>query len=222
MSFLTGNYLYSLHSNISAAEYKKSIEQMEEILLYLMHKDALAEVPQEEVEKITKLDLNNITHKQHIVTDLLVAGMDFIIGHEIGHHVLKHTDKSKKNIASKFIPTTLNINQSHLDEFAADIFGLELVISSIKKRNRNTLFAPLMIMIMLALAEEKPEEPNDTHPSFKDRYLSLLSRLNEYYGEEVAMKLHKIGNDLAAWIYDDELFSKKEDYWDTEWWKIEE
>ncbi len=218
MSYLAGSYLYFLHPNISVKESRDLIAEMEDNLLYLVDKDAWLEVSKEKVEEITKVDVNNITHKQHIETDLLVAGMDFIIGHEFGHHILKHTDVNEKSIVSKFMPTDITSNQLHLDEFAADNFGLELVISSMKKRKRNTLFGPLMVILMLALGDKEPEKPSDTHPSFKDRYLNLLSKLTEY-DEELALKLQKIFEDLAAWIYDDELFSKKKGYWDTEWWK---
>ncbi|PER45203.1 hypothetical protein COL26_20305 [Bacillus thuringiensis] len=211
MCELTSSYLYSLHSNIKKGEVLDQYIYMSENLLYLVNKNALLEKiesermnGQDEKEGIV-LDAKDITHKEHITTDLLEAGMSFIIGHEIGHHILKHTE-------SDATP-----DRKRLEEFEADNFGLDLVIKGLKRREKNYLFAPLMVILMLALAEAKPDEPSEEHPSLKDRYLNLLSRLSEY-NKDLAQELQQNFQRLAAWIYKGPIFSSQKDYWDTKWW----
>ncbi|WP_342047677.1 hypothetical protein [Bacillus sp. OTU530] len=207
MCDLTSSYLYSLHTNVKNGEYLNQLIDMQESLLHLVNKNAfLDKIMNGQVkEEGIVLDAKDITHKQHITTDLFEAGMSFIIGHEIGHHVLKHTE-------SDATP-----ERKRLDEFEADNFGLDLVIKGLKRRKKNYLFAPLMVILMLALPEAKPDEPSEEHPSPKERYLNLLSKLSEY-DEELAQELQQIFQKLAAWIYDGTLFSNQKDYWDTEWW----
>ncbi|WP_255299589.1 hypothetical protein [Bacillus wiedmannii] len=206
MCKFTSSYLYSLHSNIKKEEVVEQYIDMSENLLYLMNKNALLEKMsgQDEKEGMV-LDAKDITHKEHIATDLLEAGMSFIIGHEIGHHILKHTE-------SNATP-----DRKRLEEFEADNFGLDLVIKGLKRREKNYLFAPLMVILMLALTEAKPDEPSEEHPSLKDRYLNQLSKLSEY-NKELAQELQQIFQILAEWIYKSSIFSNEKDYWDTEWW----
>ena len=66
--------------------------------------------------------------------------MKFLLGHEIGHHFLKHTESNGRNIVSKFIPTDVTFNQLHLDEFAADNFGFDLSIIRGRKRDNDNTF----------------------------------------------------------------------------------
>lgn len=211
MCKLTSSYLYSLHPNVNDKEKIEQYSDMEDNLLYLVDKNALLDKResermdgQDKKERIVQ-DVKDITPKEDIATDLFEAGMSFIIGHEIGHHILKHTE-------SDAAP-----ERKRLEEFEADNFGLDLVIKRMKIREKNYLFAPLMVILMLALAEAKPDEPSEEHPPLKERYLNLLKKLSEY-DEELAPKLQHHFLTLAAWIYDDDLFSNQKDYWDTEWW----
>ncbi|MCU5256281.1 hypothetical protein OCD90_10915 [Bacillus pacificus] len=211
MCKFTSSYLYSVHSNIKKEEVVKQYIDMSENLLYLVNKNALLEKiesermnGQDEKEGMV-LDAKDITHKEHIATDLFEAGMSFIIGHEIGHHILKHTE-------SDATP-----DRKRLEEFDADNFGLDLVIKGLKIREKNYLFAPLMVILMLALAEAKPDEPSEEHPSLRDRYHNLLNKLSEY-NKELAQELQQIFQFLAEWIYKSSIFSNEKDYWDTEWW----
>ncbi|MCE4052105.1 hypothetical protein [Bacillus sp. Au-Bac7] len=216
ISRLVSCYLYGLHPR-SNGEWIGLLTEMVDNLVFLVDKLTYIQVAKARMnDEDRHIDFDS--HKLHIETDLFVAGMSFIIGHEIGHHFLKHTESIPRNIVSRFIPTNVTSNQMHLDEFAADNFGFDLVIKGMKIRNKNTLFSPLMVLLMLALGDEKPEEPSQNHPSPRDRYLNLLSRLSEY-DEEIALSLQLIFNDLATWIYDDDIFSKKKGYWDTVWWE---
>lgn len=211
MCKLTSSYLYSLHPTVENGELLDQYIDMGENLLYLVNKNKLIEKiegekmnGQDKKEGIV-LDAKDITHKEHITTDLFEAGMSFIIGHEIGHHILKHTE-------SDATP-----ERKRLEEFEADNFGLDLVIKGLKRREKNYLFAPLMVILMLALAEAKPDEPSEEHPSMKDRYLNLLSKLSEH-DKELAQELQQNFQRLAAWIYKGPIFSSQKDYWDTKWW----
>jgi hypothetical protein len=70
-----------------------------------------------------------------------------------------------------------------------------------------------MVIFMLALYDKTPEESSQTHPSLRDRYLNLLSRVFEQ-DEKLALSLQAIMNELATWIND-----ILKGYWKTEWWK---
>ncbi|WP_255294727.1 hypothetical protein [Bacillus thuringiensis] len=211
MCKLTSSYLYSLHPTVKNGELWDQYTDMAENLLYLVNKNALLDKLESErmngqdKKEGMVLDAKDITHKEHIAADLLEAGMSFIIGHEIGHHILKHTESDASP------------ERKRLEEFEADNFGLDLVIKGMKIRKKNYLFAPLMVILMLALAEAKPDEPSEEHPSLKDRYLNLLSKLSEY-DKELAQELQQNFQWLAAWIYKTPIFSNKKNYWDTEWW----
>ncbi|PEC68249.1 hypothetical protein CON62_07165 [Bacillus toyonensis] len=211
MCKLTSSYLYSLHPTVKNGELWDQYTDMAENLLYLVNKNALSDkLESERMNGQDKkdgmvLDAKDITHKEHIAADLLEAGMSFIIGHEIGHHILKHTESDASP------------ERKRLEEFEADNFGLDLVIKGMKIRKKNYLFAPLMVILMLALAEAKPDEPSEEHPSLKDRYLNLLSKLSEY-DKELAQELQQNFQWLAAWIYKTPIFSNQKNYWDTEWW----
>ncbi|MEY8735586.1 hypothetical protein AB9M92_25950 [Peribacillus frigoritolerans] len=187
------------------------LPKMCEELLYLIDKKALLKKASEDIQVDKQVDLNS--PRLHIATDLFVAGMSFVLGHEIGHHFLNHTESNGRNIVSKFIPTDVISNQLHLDEFAADNFSFDLLIRGMKETNENTLFAPLIVILMLAIYDKTPEEPSQTHPSLRDRYLNLLNRVSEH-NEVVALKLQRSFNDVATWIN-----VTLRGYWKTEWWK---
>lgn len=101
---------------------------MAELLLYLIDGKVLqkkaTEVAQE--GQTDQEDLKSA--RSHLASELFEAGMKFVLGHEISHHFLKHTESNGRNIVSKFIPTDVTFNQFHLYEFAADNFGFDLMI----------------------------------------------------------------------------------------------
>lgn len=141
--------------------------------------------------------------------------MKFVLGHEIGHHILRHTTLDKRYIVSKFIPE-LNASPEQLDEFAADNFGFDLLIRGMKEINSHFLFAPLIVILMLAIRDDCPEKSSKEHPSLRDRYLNLLSKISEV-DKNLATRFQEILNEIASWIrnsYNDQFV-----HWKTEWWK---
>lgn len=192
------------------------LPKMAELLLYLIDGKAFREKATEEAQvgQTDQEDLNS--PRLHIASELFEAGMKFVLGHEIGHHFLKHTESNGRNIVSKFIPTDVTFNQLHLDEFAADNFGFDLlIIRGMKEKKENYLLAPLIVILMLAIYDKTPEEPSQNHPSLRDRYLNILSRVSEI-NEKVASELQQIFNYVASWIN----YSLRESgYWKIEWWK---
>ncbi|MFL0364629.1 ImmA/IrrE family metallo-endopeptidase [Pseudobacillus sp. 179-B 2D1 NHS] len=210
ISELVAYHVYGMQIK-DMSERNKLLPEMAELLLYLLNKEALLKKAKEGAKE-DQVDRNS--PRLHIASELNEAGMKFVLGHEIGHHFLKHTESNGKNIVSKFIPTDVTSNQFHLDEFAADNFGFNLLIRGMKERNDNKLLAPLMVILMLAIYDRTPEEPSQCHPSLRDRYLNLLSRVSEH-NEEVAFGLQQIFNYVATWINNTVHGS----YWKTEWWK---
>lgn len=189
------------------------LPEMAEKLLLLTDQNALLEKAKADIQEQDVVLVDPNSPRLHIAKDLLVAGMSFVLGHEIGHHFLKHTESNGRNIVSKFIPKDVTFNQFYLDEFAADSFGFDLLIRGMKERNDNTLLAPLIVILMLALYDKTPEEPSQEHPSLRARYLNLLSRMSEH-NEEVSLGHQRIFNDLATWIN-----GTLGGYWKIEWWK---
>ncbi|WP_240948548.1 hypothetical protein [Bacillus sp. RO1] len=213
MTFISDLVSYHIYGMQIRDERERAnlLPKMWEALSDLVDKEALLKKISENKQVDKQVDLES--PRLHIATDLFVAGMSFVLGHEIGHHFLKHTESNERNIVSKFIPKNVTSNQLHLDEFAADNFSFDLLIRGMKERNDNTLFAPLIVILMLALYDKTPEEPSQTHPSLRDRYLNLLSRVSEH-NEVVALTLQRIFNDVATWIN-----GTLRGYWKTEWWK---
>ncbi|MFD1735411.1 hypothetical protein ACFSCX_02435 [Bacillus salitolerans] len=214
ISDLVAYYVYGMQIS-SERERVKLFPEMAELLLYLIDKKALLKKATEVAQNDQENQEDHNSPRLNIASELYEAGMKFVLGHEIGHHFLKHTESTGRNIVSKFVPADVTSNQLHLDEFAADNFALDLLISGMKERNDNNLLAPLIVLLMLAIYDKTPEEPNQSHPSFRDRYLNLLSRVSEH-DEKVASGLQQIFNNVATWIN----YSLSESgYWKTEWWK---
>lgn len=195
-------------------ERAQLLPEMAKLLLFLVDKEALMKEATEFAQAEVDQQVDRTSPRVHIASYLFEAGMKFVLGHEIGHHFLKHTETNGRNIVSKFIPTDVTFDQMHLDEFAADNFGFDLLIKGMKERNDNKLLAPLMVILMLALYDKTPEEPSQYHPSLRNRYLNLLSKVSDH-NEEIAANLQQIFDEVATWInrtfYDG--------YWKTEWWK---
>ncbi|WP_137791936.1 hypothetical protein [Bacillus sp. E(2018)] len=210
ISQLFSYHIYGMQIRDERERYKLLPEMLEN-LFFLMDKKALLKKASDDNQDNIQHNLNS--PRLQIASDLFVAGMSFVLGHEIGHHFLSHTESKGKNIVSKFIPTHVTFNQLHLDEFAADNFGFDLLLRGMKKRNDNTLFAPLIVIILLALFDKTPEEPCQTHPSLRDRYLNLLSRISQH-NEVIALTLQRIFDDVATWINVTLV-----GHWKTEWWK---
>ncbi|MFS0883173.1 hypothetical protein CHH83_26270 [Bacillus sp. 7586-K] len=185
--------------------------EMVEVFMDLIDKNRILKKFEEETHNDIQVDLKS--PRVHIASELFEAGMSFVLGHEIGHHFLKHTESDGRNIVSKLMPKDITSNPLHLDEFAADNFGFDLLIRGMKERNDNTLFAPIIVMLMLALFDKTPEEPSQEHPSLRDRYLNLLRKMSEH-NEVVALNLQQIFNEIATWIND-----ALGNHWRTEWWK---
>ncbi|MFF2856553.1 hypothetical protein [Peribacillus sp. NPDC058002] len=210
ISTLFSYYIYGMY--IPDEERDELYPKMVDSLRDLVDKEALMkkisnQIPYDDVP------VDYESPRLHIATDLFVASMSFVLGHEIGHHFLNHTGSNGRNIISKFIPTDVTFNQLHLDEFAADNFSFDLLIRGMKEKNANTLFAPLMVIFMLAIYDKTPEESSQTHPSLRDRYLNLLSKVSEQ-DEKLALSLQSIMNELASWINDILKGHGK-----TEWWR---
>jgi len=192
-------------------ERNNLLPKMMEALLDLVDKEALMRKLSEDKQVNKKVDLKS--PRLHIATDIFVAGMSFVLGHEIGHHFLKHTESNGRSIVARFKPEDVTYDKLHLDEFAADNFSFDLLIRGIKERNDSTFLAPLIVILMLALYDKTPHESSQTHPSLRNRYLNLLSRISEQ-DPVVASNLQQIFNHVATWIN-----VSLGGYWKTEWWK---
>jgi len=134
---------------------------------------------------------------------LYEGALSFVIAHEIGHHLLKHTETSK-NMMLNNLPQIVPLNTDHAKEFAADKFAVELMIKYYSKNNKRYsptyMMAPLFVLLVFALQQD-PEKYSDTHPAVKERYKNLLLTLKEncsefdiftmiYTFEQLALKIN--------------------------------
>ncbi|NMO96311.1 M48 family metalloprotease [Paenibacillus lemnae] len=211
LSLVVANYLCARQSK-DDSERKKLVTEMTTLFCYLLDKDYFVKQNKGSLE-VEKGSVSNV-----IASQILEASMKFVLGHEIGHHLLKHTATDGRNIVNKFKPMILTHNAMQLDEFAADNFGFDLLVRGMNPLipNPHFLIAPLIVILLLAIYDESPEQPSTDHPSLRDRYLNLLNKISEF-NEYLANIYQEILNEIASWIRD---YFSNFIHWRTEWWKV--
>ncbi|MGV2967154.1 hypothetical protein [Paenibacillus sp. AGC30] len=214
VSLIVSQYLWSMEIDDKSERAKLATEMMD-LFLCLIDDDYFLEHIDNFLNE-SHSDIDLASRRMEIGSQLFEGGMKFVLGHEIGHHILSHTASDGRNIVSKFKPDSLTYNALQLDEFAADNFGFDLLVRSMKKEiNVYFLFAPLMVILLLAMRDKCPEQSSPEHPSLRDRYLNLLSKVSEV-NEGIANKFQEILNEIASWIRD---YYNELGHWKTEWWK---
>jgi len=146
----------------------------------------------------------------------------FLVAHELGHHLLKHTEVRDKGIMLDYIPNIKSYNINHAYEFAADSFAIDLMLKdkryegreqSERKISLDYLTSPLYVILSLAVETNDPTLASDTHPSLKDRYLNMISKIKEYCTDQEALILEGIFEQIANLI---KITNKN---WNKNWWE---
>jgi len=214
--FISQYLYYSLIDDKS--EKDKLVPDLTSLLVCLINDNYMAEhIANFLKESHDDIDLESPPPKMEIASQIFEGSMKFVLGHEIGHHILRHTASDRKYIVSKYRPVSLNVSPDQLDEFAADSFGFDLLIRGMKKINSYILFAsPLIVILLLAIRDDCPEKSSKHHPSQRDRYLNLLSKISEV-DEGIAEKLQDTLDEVASWIRN--RYNNQIVHWTTEWWK---
>lgn len=211
ISIIVAHYLCAMQID-DQSERNKQAPEMADLFLSLINDSYFVEI----AEDLKESEMNATPQRMEIASHLFEGCMKFVLGHEIGHHLLSHTASDGRNIVSKFKPVSLTHNAMQIDEFAADNFGFDLLMRGMKKEiNAHRLFAPLVVILLLAIRDKYPEQSTPEHPSLRDRYLNLLSKISEV-DEGIANEFRRILNDLNSWIRD---FYTELGYWKTDWWK---
>lgn len=143
---------------------------------------------------------------------MFVGGQSFVIAHEIGHHLLKHTELSNKGLVSNLAQDYKHMNNEQLDELAADNYAFELMMKDHKEYSISQLLSPLLVLIILAFNDSDPARNSLEHPSLKTRYLNL-SNLIFHKDKKKAEIVQSLFNDVAS------LLNHRNKYWSTDWWK---
>ena len=148
----------------------------------------------------------------------------FVVAHEIGHHLLKHTvvkeDSMMITYKNDFIDM-IGTNIDHEYEFAADDFAVDFFLkdkryelyNKERKIDLNYLTSPLYVMLALALDTNDPTAVDGDHPPIRDRYLKLLSKLSNYCTEGEIKLLKEIFRDIVQGIQD--MYKP----WIKVWWE---
>ncbi|MFB6367703.1 hypothetical protein ACFCP7_27450 [Paenibacillus elgii] len=119
-----------------------------------------------------------------LAMDAFMAGTAFVIAHEIGHHMLRHTENS--------LQPNMNIrggNINHEYEFCADEFALRLMYKRVAIESNDDfsmeyLLGPVFVILAMALNDLNPQLPSQDHPSIADRYRNINNNMNKYVKEE--------------------------------------
>ena len=141
-----------------------------------------------------------IPRKMLIASSLSNIQTTFILGHEIGHILLRHLRRyTESNFAE----------HSHEQEYAADIRGVELVLSSFK-RSFDPLFGDSDITLSQAGFDlfftyiifiedfiKKDSSQSSSHPDTRDRLAKIRHRFWDEYPEN-AKKLASEGEKLFS------------------------
>jgi len=126
----------------------------------------------------------------------------FILGHELGHHFLKHTrsSQSAQALLSRYIKHNIGLELSarepklHAREFQADAFATVLTAFS-KPRNLSGIkldlafyrtmrtLGPLLTLTVLADLDLDSTKGSVTHPSPIERYDRVLSLCQSLFGD---------------------------------------
>ena len=124
-----------------------------------------------------KPEYNFSSYEDGFMLKLLNSCIAFVISHEIGHHILKHTSIAENTSIKKFISLPSDFSNNHKLEFEADLFAAK---SLSLLRNTTTYYdeyivyiAPLLSLSSFGLLFGDSTEDSDTHPSISKRYLNL-------------------------------------------------
>jgi len=172
---------------------------------------------------VEKLPNSLRTYYSNSNISFLNSAMLFIALHEIGHHILCHTNESGSNSSlwkwfKKTKETEIDIN-CHIKEEEADDLAIYLAFKDITIPLCDDgflayAFGSIVTMIAVAYESDNPCKSSHTHPSIKDRYLKVLNALQENCTEEQYNTLINIAGIVLKWI------NKATGKWDNnEWWK---
>lgn len=143
-----------------------------------------------------------------ISNNIYLNSLSFLIAHEYGHHLLKHTNQSKDNSTKPF----------HAWEMDADKFAYFLLISTMHNEGEihlDCFIGILCLYLATALLEINPCTEGEKHPSTSRRlnaFVEYLDKLDiEFHGRKT--------------VYDEffgvcNILSKTGRWSSPEWWKV--
>jgi hypothetical protein len=142
--------------------------------------------------------------KQFLMSSLGVGQLTFVLAHEIGHHVLGHTQRAQ--LRRLFIDNPLEVevySREQEDEFAADEFALNLFRRFVEQQSVqpfetekwgvtvDTLIAPILLMVYLECIENtvlgftgERYKSITSHPPALHRRRKLMSALRQDFKKQ--------------------------------------
>jgi hypothetical protein len=119
--------------------------------------------------------------QMHMASLLTTQAELFVLGHELGHHVLNHTEQGTRSmLVNGLVVDALDVSKQH--ELEADAVGLKLTLETTNGENRpepHVAYAGIELFLqvvgMLEAYAAAPE--SDTHPSAAQRLASVRALL---------------------------------------------
>ena len=182
--------------------------QLEDLAYLRTHNRTFKEINRLEVPRFPSDEMN----LEHIYYQN--AALTFVILHEVGHHVLKHTELSRLGIRTDRAHARVReraMNDDHRQEFDADYYAMESIEKLVEGQGRADddgvsisknayLLGPLLGLLGIAHVTDDVEAHSSTHPAVVDRVAACLdhyARRRADYGVDYGLFLSWTFSDIA-------------------------
>jgi hypothetical protein len=127
---------------------KKSIEKIRNLYLsQILAENEELEIIQQKIDEMFNTEMVDYRESFDIIfCKLYQYTSSFILCHEMGHHILLHTQSLLAGFASFFSINDLERQKNHLQEFQADSFGVHATLEAFSE---NGEYSPLAIIGMI-------------------------------------------------------------------------
>lgn len=143
-----------------------------------------------------------------VAGDLLVWGLAFVLGHELGHHVLGHTTG----------PPDPQRDERYKKELEADHFATRVLFESARAHpdysgtSLALLAGPLVALTAMAIEQADPAVGGDTHPSAAERWARVNESARAYVHDDERIAMLRLFENVNG------LILKRLELWPERWW----
>jgi hypothetical protein len=141
--------------------------------------------------------------------EFFVWGLMFVLGHELGHHVLGHTEPRSIEIEPR---------ESQEHELAADAFAAQAIFESVNAHPDYEGFpvpmlaGPLVALTALAVEHVDGTTDRTTHPSDSRRWRNVLQASSAYLTSDELETMERLGDTINGYL------QGRLQLWPSSWW----